>query len=203
MTPKPMKQLVAAALLLFAVPLARAEIYRVDLIVFLDKSAPGEQGRGYDLPDLSHSINLDNAADLKAAGISVLPEEKFALNNEWQHLKLAKSYQPLMRLAWTQENPPAERGPALHLRWGSTLIINDPGSMTTGLVSPVDGSVALLLGRYLHLDADLIYSQKTETGVASYRLREKRRMKRDELHHLDSPRLGIVAKVSKVPAGGG
>lgn len=192
-----MRTLLAAALLALSTA-AAADTYRVDVLVFLDKSESAESGRRFELPDLGKSLNLDNAAALKAAGITLLPEDQFGLANEWQRLKTAKRYQPLVKLAWLQDDPPADRRVSLHLSWGETMAINDGGSLSSGLVKPVDGTIALLLGNYLNLDADLIYTQRTESGAVSYRLREKRRVKRDELHHLDSPKLGLLARVSKL-----
>ena len=180
-------------LILLAPFAAQAETYRVDLIVFLDKSGGGgEWGRRPALPDMRRALEPDNTGALRAAGITLLPPEQSALNSEWQHLLNAKRYQPLIRLSWTQASPPEDNGPALHVRWGEPL-----GGDASG-ISPVDGTVALTAGHYLHLDANLLYTQSTGDSHVSYRLRENRVMRRDELHHLDSPRLGVLAKVSKV-----
>ena len=65
-------------------------------------------------------------------------------------------------------------------------------------IFPVDGTVALLAGRFLHLDADLVATQLDSAGaLTSYRLHEKRRLRRDELHHLDSPKLGVLVQVGR------
>jgi hypothetical protein len=169
---------------------AQAESYRVDLIVFVDKwASAGEAGRHSALPDMSRALELSDSAGLRAADISILPVEQFGLSAQWQSLQNAKRFQPVIRLSWIQKDPPEERAPALHLRWGET-------SAATGM-APVDGSVSLSAGHYLHLDADLLYTQAVEGGHVSYRLHENRKMRRDELHHLDSPRLGILARVTK------
>ena len=184
----------ALLLSLCLLPLAaQAETYRMDLIVFLDKSGSGEPGRAAVAPDTSRAIELDNPAALKSAGISILPEEQFGLADEWQHLRLSKNYQPLIKLAWLQKDPPGDRSLPLHIRWGDALPANN-GSVT---LRPVDGTVAMVLQHYLHLDTDLVYTQKSGDGAVSWRLREKRKMKRDELHHLDSPKLGVLTRVSK------
>lgn len=179
---------------------AHAETYRMDLIVFANRYSSNEAPAAA-LPDVGNAIALDNTAALQAAGIRVLPETDSALNNEWQRLRNSRQFQPLIRLSWTQPDPPEARGPAIRLRWGETT----PGS---GLPQ-IDGRVMLLIvNRYLTLDADLIYnaSAGASTGAnsgaapvsAGWRLDERRKMRRDELHHLDSSRLGILAKVSKL-----
>jgi hypothetical protein len=177
--------------LVLTLPLnAHAERYRVDLILYLDKGASTtEIAQTARAPDLSKALELDGPM-LTPAGITLLPETDFSLNEQWQRLRTSKRYQPLTRLAWLQSDPPSERSLPLHLRIGAPLI---PGTHI------VDGTVALRLSRYLFLDADLAYTQPNSEGIpVSYRLKEVRRMRRDELHHLDSPRLGILAQVARV-----
>lgn len=176
---------------------AFADTYRVDLIVFLDKTEnPAEFGRSAAPPDTARALDIANAAGLKSNGIEILPDDQFALTDQWQRLKTAKRYQPLIRLAWLQRDPPAERSPALRLKWGESLSVSNGEGRGAALVNPVDGSVALLLGNYLNLDVDLAYTQRgSDGGAATWRLREKRRMKRDDLHHLDSPKLGVIARI--------
>lgn len=183
----------ALLLYLLSAP-ALAESYRVDLIVFLDLGASGESGRAPQLPTLTRALETGNAAALESAGIRVLPESDSSLNEHWQRLRSSKNYRPLAKLSWVQRNPPAENGPGLRLRQGEPMTVSGDGVQ---LLSPLDGSVRLLLGRYLHLDADLVYTQPVEGGHLSYRLNERRRMRRDELHHLDSPKLGVIARVQR------
>jgi hypothetical protein len=180
-------------LLSLLAPLAvRAETYRVDLIVYLDKNAASEPGRRPIRPSTNRAIELNDATSLAAAGITLLPEDQFGLNDPWLHLKNSKRYQPLIRLAWTQKDPPAEKGPSLHLQWGDTLTGGDGDGL-----APIEGTVSLLAGHYLHLDAHLLYTQAVEGGHVGYVLKENRLMRRDELHYLDSPKIGILAKVTK------
>lgn len=188
--------LTAAVLMLICLP-ARAATYRVDLIVFLDKYASAEAGSAPQ-PLADNALSLQNEAALAAAGIRVLPESEFGLTEQWNRLRNAARFQPLLRIAWTQKDPPSERGPALQLRYGQALTVTDPQTYASYLTAPVDGSVALLLSRYLHVDIDLRYTQPADGGYRQYSLRERRRMRRDELHHLDSPKLGALARVTRV-----
>ena len=183
---------ILSLLLLLTPMMALAESYRVDLIVFLDKSGTGgEWGRHPALPDMRRALEPGDAAGLKSAGITLLPPEESALNPQWQRLLNAKRYQPLIRASWIQQSPPEENGPSLRLRWGEPL-----GGDAAGM-TPVDGTVALTAGHYLHLESNLLYTQASGEGHISFRLRENRLMRRDELHHLDSPKLGILARVTK------
>lgn len=177
--------LIAATLLPMA---AQAETYRVDLIVFVDKSAPGEQGRRAVAPDLRRAIELNDSAGLAHANITLLPAEQSSLASEWQKLSNSKRYQPVSRISWIQKDPQENNAPVLHVRIGEPLVD----------IAPVDGTIGLSAGHYLHLDADMLYTQNGADGArVSYRLRENRKMMRDELHHLDSPKLGILARIVK------
>ncbi len=187
----------AAMLALTLASPALAESYRMDVIVFLDKGGAPEVGQAPLLPDFRGAIELDNPAALAAAGIRILPDDQFALAESWQRLRNSKRFQPLLRLAWTQNDPPAERGPSLRVRVGAKQTISDASNFSSQELSTVEGTVAMLLNHYLMVDADLVYTQPGGSGHHSYRLKERRRMRRDELHHLDSPKLGIVARVSK------
>jgi len=188
----------AAALLAATLPAtALAERYRVDLILFADRSAAaGESSQPLMLPDAGKTLEPWETVPLRAAGIEILPDESFGLMEAWNRLRNSKNHQPLIRVAWIQKDPPAERGVALRLRHGTPVT----GMTATGSVEvyPVDGWVALLAGRFLHLDASFVHSQALEDGaLRSFRLRERRRLKRDELNHLDSPRLGVLVRAQR------
>lgn len=181
---------------------AAAQTYRVDLIVFLDLYHAGDEaGEPLQTPDLRGAIELQDSAALAAQGIRILPEGSFALQQQWSRLANSQQFRPLLKLAFTQTEPPSRRGPALHFTYGSPLTYGAADALSASQVHEVDGSVALLLSRYLHLDVDLQYNQQTAVGGVRYPLRETRRMRRDEVHHLDSPRLGVLAMVSRVESG--
>ncbi|MDB5971203.1 MAG: uncharacterized protein JWQ90_3653 [Hydrocarboniphaga sp.] len=188
--PQPAGLALLLMLLLSVSAPARAETYRMDVILFVDLWASGsEAGSAPEASNLKGAIDIDDVAALRAAGIEILPEDQFGLMDQYNHLRYSKQFKPLLRLAWTQKDPPQERGPGIHIRIG--------GSAADGTPPLVDGSIAMLLSRYLHLDADLRYQQDGQ----SWSLDERRKMRRDEVHHLDSAKLGILANVSKVGGG--
>lgn len=186
--------LVLAASLL--APAAQAEVWRVDLILFRYLGAAEERGQTPRAPNLGGALELGNVAQLRAAGITVLPDSQFGLLDHWNHLKGSPQYKPLMKLAWTQADPPSERGPRLHLSGGAKLAVSEGNGIGVRELMEFDGSVGLNLSRYIHLDADFVYTQLGEEPK-SWRLDERRRMRSEDLHHLDSPRLGLVVRVTK------
>lgn len=193
-------------ILLAVVAPARAETYRVDLIVFrnLWGADTAERAPATQPMDLRGAIEPTNVEALARAGIQLVPDGDFGLNPEWASLRVSKQFRPLIRIAWTQSDPPQDRGPSILIRGGAKMTVTEPGGFGAHEGYEVEGKVALLLSRFLHVDADLRYTETVaDTGaLALWPLVERRRMRRDELHHLDSPRLGILAKVSKpVPPG--
>lgn len=183
----------AALLLALCATTARAETYQVDLIVFTQSGS--EAGRPARVPDLTRAVDPEATASLRNFGIRVLPEGTGGLETMWHRLANGRRYTPLKRLSWIQTDPPESRGPALHITGGATI------DTPTGTLRGLDGTVALYAGHYLHLDTDLVWTQRGADGQpVSWRLKEDRSLRRDELNYLDSPRLGVLVKVSK--AGG-
>ncbi len=189
-----------ALLLAFAALPARAETWRVDLIVFRFLGGIDEQGRMPQAPSLMNAIDLDDAGALSAAGITVLPDAEFGLNDEWSKLKASPQFKPIVRVAWTQNDPPVENGPRLHLLAGAKLVLKNEQGLGEREFQEVDGTVALHLGRFLHLDAAMVFTAQGEPPQ-SWMLSESRKMRSDELHHLDSPRLGLLARITKFGPG--
>lgn len=188
----------AAALIAVLAPAtALAERYRVDLILFADRvAAAGESLQPLLQPEQTRTLEPWEVVPLRNAGIEILDDELFGLMEAWNRLRNSKRHEPLVRIAWIQKDPPAERGVALRLRHGKPMTGLTAGGSVE--VYPVDGWVALLAGRFLHLDANFVQTQALEDGeLRSFRLRERRRLKRDELNHLDSPRLGVLARATR------
>lgn len=172
--------------------LAQGPQYRVDVIVFLDRHASTEGGQPLPGRNLPPGLQLDDGLGLTQARISLLPEDDFALSQQWSRLNNAQRYQPLVRLSWLQDNPPEKNGPRLHIEDGAVVTYGEDGSTP---ILALSGSIALEMGRFLHIDADLRYVSSESGAPRIYPMRERRRVRRGELHYLDSPRLGLLARV--------
>jgi len=190
-------RLFALALTLAALTLpglAQASRYRVDVIVFIDHGGVGdEQPVPARALNSSRVIDPGDASRLAASGINVLPPSSFGLQSEWQHLRNARRFQPVIKLSWVQNA--ASSGTPLRLSEGEAVTLADGSQIST-----VSGHIALYTGTFLHLDTDLAYTldRRTNGAPASYRLHEVRRVKFNEIHYLDSPRLGVLARVTKL-----
>lgn len=186
--------LIALALAAASLPgLAQASHYRVDVIVFVDNGGVGnEQPIPAQAVNTSRAISTDDASRLAASGITVLPASSFGLESEWAHLRNARRFRPVVKLSWVQNG--ASSGIPLRISAGAPVALANGSQIST-----VSGHIALYTGTFLHLDADLAYTFDGANGTpVSYRLNEIRRVKFDELHYIDSPRLGVLARVTKV-----
>lgn len=106
-----------------------------------------------------------------------LPKELQSLNKIYLNLRYASGYHPLLHVAWTQKIDADSQGDAVSL------------SDSEGRIY---GYFRLQRGHYLYLITDLEFNQ----GDQIYRLNEKRRIKFNEIHYLDHPKFGVIAKVS-------
>lgn len=195
-------------LCLFIAPAWSAQ-YQVDLLIYADRDAAqgtaGELASEPTMPALERALEMTDSPALRNVGITLLPTENFALQKQWDHLLNSRRFEPIQKLSWIQRNPPNENGPAIRLAFGPTFQINDVpmyfGDLAADrepeIVHQLDGTVTLLLSRYLHLDAQLAWTEAGPYGdLGSYHLKESRRMRSGELHHLDSPRFGLLVRVT-------
>lgn len=194
-----MKRLLTGALLACAASLVHAETWRVDLLIFAHADhAGGEIGTEARVLTAEEAIPLDDRARLEANGIRMLSPESSRLNAQWRRLQNATAFRPLLRLSWLQRNPPQRRGPTLLLRHGQPLL-----SLDGEPVRQLEGTLRLTLRRYLHLDADLRWSERSSKSglLRSWLLREQRRMRSETLHYIDSSRLGLLVEIQRADGG--
>jgi len=79
-----------------------------------------------------------------------------------------------------------------------------------GPLRTIDGTIRLHLGRYLHLEVDLLYRNQTEPMASNtfymlgeeeqpqtlFRMHQTRRMRSGELHYFDHPMFGVLALIT-------
>lgn len=190
-----MKKLLTAALLLCATGASHAETWRVDLLIFAHADGDmSEHGLRAEAVVDEQAIPISDRARLAANGIEILAPEASALSWHWQRLRNATAFRPLLRLSWLHRNPPRRGGPALLLRHGAPLL-----PLEGEAVHRLEGTLRLTLRRYLHLDADLRWTERNDADglLRSWPLREQRRMRSETLHYLDGARIGVLAEIRK------
>lgn len=117
------------------------------------------------------------------ATFPALPAAKMKLTAIEDTMRRSRGYQPLAHIGWTQ--PGFARNSAKFLSVGSLV----PAS------SGLQGQIALSRGRYLHLTLDLILDSAGGDGQR-YVLRQTRRMRSNERHYIDSPKIGVIAVIT-------
>lgn len=100
----------------------------------------------------------------------------------------------------------------------STYGIAEETPVVAAEVSQIDGTLTLSLGRYLHIETDLIYRRLVQsntlrtrgnpmasgadfgngTQVMGFRMKQYRKMRSRELHYLDHPMFGMLIEVTPV-----
>lgn len=168
---------ILAALCCLVAQAASAARYDVEVIVFRNLAGrdDGEQwpieasgGGGFDRSPLQ--ATLEN-----------LPDGQFTLNDVAGALQRSGAYQVLAHRLWRQG--------AYDRHDAVPYLLH---AAQDGGPYELDGSITLIRERYLHLAVDL----SLDSPGARYRLDETRRIRSGELHYFDSPRLGVIARVT-------
>lgn len=171
-----------------------AKKYRVDVLVFLNTAVATEEQPIPTKLSMVPTQGLDpgNTKKLTAAGITIPPSSHFILWREWDQLRSSAQFKPLLRLTWIQSG--ASSGTPLRIQAGPTYAL--PSGQT---VDAISGYIALFTGMFLHLETKITYTENGPKGApASYLIDEIRRVKYDKLQYVDSPKLGVLAQVTKI-----
>ncbi len=86
--------------------------------------------------------------------------------------------------------------PLLHLRWQQKVAPRSEAKPYWVQTTDLKGLIKVGLGRYLHLDIDLLLNDPA--SGEKIRVTGHRRMRSRELHHLDHPRLGLLVIITPV-----
>lgn len=203
--------------------------YQVELILFTPRSAPPSQGERFD--DAPLPPDLDRAVDLEHGplpeGFQVLPAGAAGLAGVKARLQGSGRYRVIAHKLWQQPGLDQAAAMPVRVRGGTDYSARLPhrqavgygqgpeGPFTgieTGALDEVDGTVTVVLGRYLHLHTDLVFrtplsragaeprppQELARPGLVSVRVQGQRRMRSRELHYLDHPLLGVLVQITPV-----
>lgn len=175
--------------------------YQVEMIIFERESV--DDGEVW--PELPEMPDVSRARTLTSAGDSFrqLSASEMKLGGARSRLAAARGYKVLKHVGWRQPGLSRDRAIAVHLSEGPIRRAAMGGSPQPRL----DGTVRLILSRYLHLEVDLALrgegsAEAADTGTfvgagpTIYRMIDSRRMRSGETHYLDHPKLGIIAVVT-------
>ncbi|MDA1076662.1 MAG: CsiV family protein, partial [Proteobacteria bacterium] len=141
-----------------------------------------------------------------------LPEAQLQLRAQAGRLVQRQGVRVLMHERWLQPVPPRDQPEPL-------LVQRD---LRLGQLHLLEGTLAVTIGRYLHLQANLWYqvpglgaepvdiafppdgSASADLSASAFEhagymaLSESRRTRSGELHYLDHPRLGVIVRIDPV-----
>jgi len=109
-----------------------------------------------------------------------------------QHVPLARAEHDLGPIAYTLQR----RGlpVRLHLAWTQPMRAwKSEDWQWLDDQQGLQGLLRVTKGRFIHLNTDLLL---TEPDGQQYRVRLDRKMRSGELHHIDHPKLGLIARVT-------
>lgn len=93
-----------------------------------------------------------------------------------------------------------------HLRWFQTVdakSIAKPMRVTSTTPDELEGTIRFFMSRHLHLDVNLVFRETvaaagSEPTANVYQMNEQRKIKTQETHYFDHPRLGVLVRVMPV-----
>jgi hypothetical protein len=86
-----------------------------------------------------------------------------------------------------------------HQHWQQTIdakTVAKPVRVVATNSAELEGTIRFFMSRHLHLDVDLVFRDiSAGSGNVIYRLSEQRKLKSQETHYFDHPRLGVLLRV--------
>jgi len=171
------------------------------------------------VPNLVGSISLNQ--DAQPNGFVQLPSDTFSLSGKANALNKSGKYRVLKHMAWLQPGLAKEDAIPVRIHAGidykdefkersfTEADFDDRRLPENHQVNELDGTVNVVLGRYLHLYTDLVYRKTFSISsgdalgrnriLADFPIKSHRKMRSSTLHYIDHPYLGILIEIR--PAG--
>jgi len=170
------------AFLALSAPLAAQQTrwYKIEMILFVELGDAASSARYW--PEDPGQPAMQDAIPLTvgSARVQALPPSAYRLSGIWSALKRSRNYRPIRHLAWQQ--------PGLSSRSAPLVAIGDE------LDAEIRGTIKVYRSRFLHLELDLVLQEADQR----FRFKASRRMRSNELHYLDSPKLSAVVIITPV-----
>jgi len=199
--------------------------YTVEVVVFENLDPQARQSENwpteikFTLPN--PLVELGTTAEQKF-GFRTQPKSGYRLLQEIKSLENSNQYRVLLHTAWRQPGLETQSALPVHLT-AEIKPASPPATTPASAVSTMEassktleGTVKIILGRFLHTEVDLIYrdtqpipapssapipaNSKAIVGQSPpvYRLNQTRKMRSKEMHYLDSPVLGMLVYITPV-----
>lgn len=189
--------------------LAQARDYQVEVVLFENVSGRELTAGGLFYPKVGRSVRL-GTEEAVAAGYRPL-ELNLSLSEHAAEIAASRRYRLIRHLAWRQPGLPQDEALAVRISLGNTSPVFLPEDISefedfipvSAFATPerqrqintstLNGSIQVHLGRFLHMDTRLVFTDE-QTGQ-SFRLSQSRKMRSRELHYIDNPRFGLLTRI--------
>jgi len=193
--------------------------YIVEMIFFANTRANSVHvSSNPSTPNYQNAIPLNDSA--QSYGFIPLPSETYTLTNKVAALNSSGQYKVLKHVAWLQPGLAREDALPVIIHAGKnyrnefqerTFVsgdFNDQNLAKSQHVNELDGTIKVVLGRYLHVYTDLVYRRPFSLSsdpasnplgrdrlLADFPVKTHRKMRSKELHYIDHPLLGILVEI--------
>ncbi len=151
----------------------QAKEFQVELLVF-------EHIYASPSPETQARVKYDNFKYPRLVNFTDVNTEDLQLKDDAQRIKGSRNFRLLKHISWIQEGLSKEEAGSINIsRW----------------IPGLEGTVALYLNRYLHLDFQI---ERTVDNNTVTLLNEKRRLRSKTTHYIDNPYFGIIARITAV-----
>ncbi|MEE8389055.1 MAG: CsiV family protein [Acidiferrobacterales bacterium] len=134
-------------------------------------------------------VDIDKAVEIRSA-----PSEESDLTNARAVLDADGNYRLLTHKQWVQNADPQSDARLIRL---------------TTENGELDGTIKFFVSRFLHVDLNLIFQQKISNSFflagntddlqrIAYQLRERRRIRSNEVQYFDHPKFGVLVLVKQI-----
>ena len=164
--------LIALSLLMVSTHLW-ARNYRIEVIVFQQNSPTTEK-----FYQTSTELSWPNTIQQEF-------RDNISLQKAYYSIATNNAYEPVWYKSWVQSIASNRVSGAM------------PIGKSLGDGNLLNGFIRVQRGHYVHLLIDLEYSPESVNAEAPliYRIKEKRRIKLNEIHYFDHPRFGVIATI--------
>lgn len=167
-----------------------SDLFEVEVIVFQNIQAELEGNEVWD----NERITMEFVDIDKAVEANKTPQENSDLTKAYEMLDSDSNYRVLMHKQWLQYASPQSDSKLVRL------------STVDG---ELDGTLKFFVSRFLHVDLNLVYQVKASTSIfqvgdaednsmIAFQLREKRRIRSNEIQYFDHPKFGALVKVKRI-----
>ena len=200
--------LIALWVLALSAP-ANALDYLIEVVLFETHAGKGTTAGGLYYPKLGRTLRL-NSDEATKAGFQTITEG-LTLTENAASIANSGRYRVIRHFAWRQPGLDEKSAIPVRISMGKSIplylpedikpyeefipasaeaVSDRPRMINTTMLN---GSIKVRLGRFLHMETSLVYTDSDTQQ--SFRLSQNRKMRSRELHYIDNPRFGLLTRI--------